>query len=67
LLYSVKKPFDILIGNVVIFLVVSIGCFLFIPTYGVLAAIGSLGVAFTLASIILIALSIKEYKKLPAE
>lgn len=67
LLYSVKKPFDILVGNIAIFLSVSIGCYFFIPTYGVSAAVGSLGVAFTLASLILIGLSIKEYKKLPVE
>lgn len=67
LLYSVKKPFDILIGNVAIFLVVSAGCYFFIPQYGVSAAIWSLAGAFTIASIILIVLSIKEYKKLPTE
>lgn len=67
LLYSVKKPFDILIGNVAIFLIITIGCYLYIPQFGVMAAIYSLGVAFFVASLILIALSIKEYKKLPAE
>ena len=67
LLYSVKRPFDILIGNVAIFLVVTAGCYFYIPTYGANAAIWSLAGAFSIASIILIVLSIKEYKKLPAE
>lgn len=67
LLYSVKRPGDILIGNIAIFLIVSIGCYLFIPVYGVTAAVGSVGAAFAVASIILIGFSYREYKKLPAE
>ncbi|MCX6732937.1 MAG: oligosaccharide flippase family protein [Candidatus Roizmanbacteria bacterium] len=67
LLYSVKRPGNILIGNVAIFIVVSVGCYLFIPTYGVSAAIGSLGVAFTIASLILIGFSYRAYVSLPNE
>ncbi len=65
LLYSVKKPYDILIGNVAIFFIVSAGCYLFIPMYGALAAVYSLAVAFVVASILLVFFSISEYKKLP--
>lgn len=67
LLYSVKRPGDILIGNIAIFLIVSIGCYFFIPLYGVSAAVGSVGAAFAVASIILIGFSYRAYKKLPAE
>jgi len=66
LLYSVKKPVDILIGNIAIFIVVSIGCYLFIPHFGTSAAIWSIGLAFAIATCILAFLSIKEYKKLPS-
>jgi O-antigen/teichoic acid export membrane protein len=67
LLYSVKKPLHILIGNVAIFLIVSLGCYFYIPQFGVHAAVWSLGVAFLTASLILIVLSIKEYRTLPSE
>ncbi len=66
LLYAVKKPADILIGNVAIFIIVTAGCFLYIPIYGVSAAVWSIGTAFAVASVILIGLSVKEYRKLPA-
>jgi O-antigen/teichoic acid export membrane protein len=65
LLYSVKRPADILIGNITIFLVVSIGCYLYIPLYGSLAAVWSLGAAFTAASIILIFLSYRAFRLMP--
>lgn len=67
LLYSVKRPGDILIGNIVIFLIVSIGCYLYIPRYGSLAAVWSLGAAFTVASVILVALSYKAFRRMPNE
>lgn len=67
LLYSVKRPIDILIGNIAIFLIVTIGCYVYIPTYGAAAAVESVGAAFAVASAILIVLSINAYKKLPIE
>ena len=65
LLYSVKRPGDILIGNIAIFLIVTIGCYIYIPIYGVSAAVWSVGASFAVASVILIFLSIKAYKKMP--
>lgn len=65
LLYTVKRPGDILIGNLTMFFVISGGCFLFIPKYGSYAAIVSLGASFIVASIVLIFFSAKTYKKLP--
>ena len=67
LLYSVKRPGDILIGNIAIFLIVSGGCYLFIPLYGALAAVWSVGAAFGVASIILIGLSYRAYSLMPNE
>jgi len=66
LLYTVKKPGKILIGNLALFIIITAGCYFFIPLYGVSAAILSLGISFVVASIILIGLSAAEYKKLPA-
>ncbi|MFH0772902.1 MAG: oligosaccharide flippase family protein [bacterium] len=65
LLYSVKRPIDILIGNVVIFFVVSIGCYLLIPQYGSSAAVWSVGGAFAIASVILVFLSYRAYVRMP--
>lgn len=66
LLYSVKRPIDILLGNISIFLTVTIGCYLFIPQFGSAAAIWSLGAAFTVASIILVGLSYRAYRLMPS-
>lgn len=67
LLYTIKKPFDILIGNVMIFIIVSGGCYLFIPHFGTAAAIWSIGVSFAVAIIILIFLSYRAYSRMPNE
>lgn len=67
LLYSVKKPAHILVGNLALFIIVSLGCYFFIPTYGISAAVISLAVAFVVASIILVVLSAKEYRLMPGE
>lgn len=66
LLYTAKKPSSILVGNLALFIIITGGCYVFIPQYGTNAAIVSLAVAFFVASIILTFLSVKEYKKLPA-
>ena len=65
LLYSVKRPGDILIGNIAIFLIVTIGCYIYIPIYGVSAAVWSVGASFAVARVLLSFLSIKAYKKMP--
>lgn len=66
LLYTAKKPANILVGNLALFAIITGGCYAFIPQYGTTAAIVSLAVAFFVASIILTYLSVREYKKLPA-
>jgi len=66
LLYTVRKPAQILIGNIIFFIIVSLSCFLFIPTLGVNAAIFSIGASYLVVGLILMVFSIKEYKKLPA-
>jgi len=67
LLYAVKRPADILIGNIAIFLIVTLGCFFFIPLYGATAAVWSVGASFAVASVILIFLSIRAFRAMPAE
>jgi len=67
LLYAVKRPADILIGNISIFLIVTLGCYFFIPIYGATAAVWSVGASFAVASAILIFLSVRAYKAMPEE
>jgi len=65
LLYSVKRPKDILVGNIAIFIIVSLGCYLFIPHYGFQAAVWSIGASFAVASVILIIFSVRAFKHMP--
>ena len=67
LLYSVKKPAQILISNIAIFLTITIGCYLYIPHFGINAVIWSLGGAFTITSAILIFFSYRAYLQMPNE
>lgn len=67
LLYTVKKPFDILIGNLTLFAIISLGCYFFIPPFGIPAAIISLAISFTVASVILAFFSIRAYRLMPSE
>jgi O-antigen/teichoic acid export membrane protein len=46
LLYTFKKPSLILIANVILFFCITFGCYFFIPAYGYLAAVVSIGVVF---------------------
>lgn len=64
LLYSVKKPQHMLVANIVFFAIISTGCFLFIPSYGALAAIFSIAIAFVINGGILVWSAFREYKKL---
>ena len=66
LLYVVKKPIYILYANLLLFGIITGGCYLSIPRYGAMGAIWSLGAAFIAASALLVILSLKEYRKLPA-
>ncbi len=67
LLYTAKKPLSILYANLVYFGVVTVGCYIFIPLYGVPAALTSIAVGLIAASIMLIFLSLKEYRRLPKD
>lgn len=64
LLYTVKKPVAILISNIVLFVVITGGCFFFIPAYGITAAIYSISAGFLLSGGLLAVLSIREYRRL---
>lgn len=64
LLYTVKKPIHILTTNIVLFLSISLGCYFYIPRFGVYAAIYSIAAAFLLSGITLVGLAAYEYKKM---
>lgn len=64
ILYTVKKPVYMLVTNIVMFLIISIGCYLYVPTYGVIAPRYVLAVAFTVGTIILSLAAAYEYRKL---
>ncbi|MFW5703873.1 MAG: lipopolysaccharide biosynthesis protein [Patescibacteria group bacterium] len=66
LLYSAKKSPIILVAYVVFFLVMSVGCYLLIPVYGILAPPIMLATGFGIAGIILSYFAYGEYRKLPA-
>lgn len=61
LLYTVKKPQHILATNIILFLTITLGCWYFIPVYGIRAAIYSIGAAFLLSGGLLTILAVKEY------
>jgi O-antigen/teichoic acid export membrane protein len=64
LLYTAKKPGYILITNVVLFLTISLGCYFFIPYYGISAAIFSIAAAFFLSGCLLTVFAVHEYRKM---
>ncbi|MBI4973194.1 oligosaccharide flippase family protein [Candidatus Roizmanbacteria bacterium] len=64
LLYTVKKPSHILVTNVVLFLTITLGCYFFIPLYGVQAAIYSIAAAFLLSGGLLTILALYEFRKM---
>jgi len=66
LLYTVKKPRVILITNFVFFLIVTVGCLYTIPKYGVFGPPYVIALGFTVALIIGLIFSIKEYRKITA-
>ena len=66
-LYTIKKPVYILWTNIAFLAVVSIGCFLLIPRYGVMAPIYVLTLGFIVGTSITTVASIYEYKKLPSK
>lgn len=64
LLYSAKKPKYNLYANALVFIIVTGGCYFFIPYYGVRAAAISIASAFVLSTGLLAYFSLTEYKKL---
>lgn len=64
LLYTVKKPWYILVTNVMFFAIITIGCYTYIPKYGVFAAPISIAIGFFLSGLILTMGSIFEFKRL---
>ena len=65
LLYTIKRPVYILWTNIAFLIVVSVGCFLLIPVYGVMTPVYVLTLGFIVTTIITSAASFYEYKKLP--
>ena len=63
LLYTRKKPIYILIANIGLFLVLTIGCYIFIPKYGVLAPPWAIFASFLTNSAILFVSALYEYRK----
>jgi len=65
LLYSVKKPAYILFSNLVIFIIITFGCFYLIPIMKVKGPPYALALAFFIGLIVLSVTSYIEYNKLP--
>jgi len=65
LLYAVKKPSYILIANLAIFIIISVGCYYLIPNMKVAGPPYALALSFFIGLIILSVTSFVEYKKLP--
>lgn len=67
LLYTVKKPAYILISNLVIFIIISLGCYYLIPVIKLAGPPYALALSFFIGMIILSITSFIEYKKLPSK
>ncbi len=63
LLYTVKKPAYILISNIAFFVILTIGCYILIPKYGVLGPPWAIFAGLLVATLIQIGASVKEFKK----
>ena len=66
LLYTAKKPIYILISNIIFFIILTYGCYLLIPKYGVFGPPVAVGLALSVAIILQILAVIKEFKRLTA-
>ncbi len=64
LLYTVKKPLYILISNVIFFIILTLGCYILIPTLGVFGPPWAITVALIVAIVIQVYASIREFKKI---
>lgn len=64
LLYTVKKPMIILFGNLVYFLIITIGCLYAIPRQGVYGPPYIIAIGFTVTLLIAVFFTVKEYRKI---
>jgi len=64
LLYTVKKPSYILVANLAVFFIITLGCYYLIPKYGVFGPPYVIAIAFFISFLIMTVLSIKEYRKI---
>ena len=64
LLYTVKKPSYILVANLAVFFIITLGCYYLIPKYGVFGPPYVIAIAFFISFLIMTILSIKEYRKI---
>jgi len=63
ILYTLRKPFYVLISNIAFFAITTIGCYFLIPGLGVFAPSYVLSLAFTIAVVILMVMMIKGYRQ----
>lgn len=63
ILYTIKKPGYILVANILMFLIITIGCYIFIPVYGVFAPPVIIAASFFTGVLFLTIASIYEYRK----
>jgi len=64
LLYTVKKPSVILVANLAVFIIISVGCYFLIPRFGVFGPPWAIATAFSVNLLILSFAAYKEYKKI---
>jgi len=64
LLYTVKKPVYILVSNIIFFIILTLGCYILIPKYGVFAPPWAITLALIVAITIQVYASIREFKKI---
>lgn len=64
LLYTIKKPGYILISNILLFIIITGGSYLYIPIYGYMAPIFSIWAAFIVSVLFLSGFSLYEYRRM---
>ncbi len=64
LLYTVKKPSYILLSSIIFFVVLTIGCYILIPTMGVYGPPYAIFIALLVSVLIQTIASIREYRKM---
>ena len=65
ILYTVKKPVYILWSNIALFIIITVGSYILIPTKGMFGPPIAIAAAFVVANAILLYASVKEYRSLP--